>query len=253
MTRLSAMLKSTIGRAGDVVRDHLWPPMCAVCDVPVQGDGGLCAECWDAVTFLGAPQCYACGVPFPFDPGSGALCAACTRARPPYERARAAFQYDDASRSMILAFKHADRTDLAPALVTWLMRPAAALVTDADIVIPVPLHWSRLLSRRYNQSALLSNALARRAGVRAVPDMLIRKRRTGTQGGKSWAARKRNVQGAFRVRPRHVRGLRDKHVLLVDDVMTTGATVEACARALLRAGAGSVDVITIARVVTSGI
>jgi predicted amidophosphoribosyltransferase len=160
MTRLQGMLKSTIGG----VRDHLWPPLCAACDVPVQGGGGLCADCWDAVTFLGAPQCHACGVPFPFDPGAGALCAACTRARPPYQRARAAFVYDDASRSMILAFKHADRTDLAPVLVNWLRRPAATLLDDADIVAPVPLHWSRLISRRYNQSALLSNALAHGAG-----------------------------------------------------------------------------------------
>lgn len=253
MTRLAAMLKSTVGRVGSAMCDHLWPPMCAACDEPVQGSGGMCADCWDAVTFLGAPQCHACGVPFPFDPGTGALCAACTRARPPYDRARAAFLYDDASRSMILAFKHADRTDLVPSLVTWLARPAAPLVRDADVVAPVPLHWGRLLRRRYNQSALLSNALARRTGVQAVPDLLIRKRRTGTQGRKSWSARKRNVQGAFRVRPRHVHALRDKRVLLVDDVMTTGATVEACAHALLRAGAGAVDVITIARVITSGI
>lgn len=252
MTRLTAMLKSAVRQTRTTIRDHLWPPLCAVCDEQVQG-GGLCADCWDAVTFLGAPQCYACGVPFPFDPGPGALCAACTRARPPYERARAAFVYDDASRPMILAFKHADRTDLAPALVNWLARPAAVLLQDADIVAPVPLHWSRLLHRRYNQSALLSNALARRAGAQALPDLLVRKRRTGTQGGKSRPARIRNVQGAFRVRAGYVSGLRDKRVLLVDDVMTTGATLEACARALLRAGAGAVDVITIARVVTSGL
>lgn len=249
MTRLTPILKSAM--LGMI--DHLWPPVCAACDVPVQGAGGLCPDCWDAVTFLGAPQCYACGVPFPFDAGERALCAECMRARPPYDRARAAFVYDDASRGMILAFKHADRTDLAPALVTWLKRPAAALLPDADIICPVPLHWSRLLSRRYNQSALLSNALAADGHARSVPDLLIRKRRTGTQGGKSRAARRRNVQGVFRVRPRHVPMLRDKRVLLVDDVMTTGATVEACARALLRAGAGGVDVITIARAVTSGL
>ncbi|MBO6948982.1 MAG: ComF family protein [Rhodospirillales bacterium] len=249
MTRLRPILKSVIRGAVD----HLWPPVCAGCDVPVQGMGGLCPDCWDAVTFLSAPQCYACGVPFPFDAGEKALCAECMRARPPYERARAAFVYDDASRGMILAFKHADRTDLVPALVNWMKRPAAVLLADADFVCPVPLHWSRLLSRRYNQSALLSNALASGGQVRSVPDLLIRKRRTGTQGGKSRAARRRNVQGVFRVRPRYVSMLRDKRVLLVDDVMTTGATVEACARALLRVGAQGVDVITIARAVTSGL
>jgi len=247
MTRLQAMLKNTV----EGICDHLWPPLCAACDAPVQGGGGLCADCWDLVTFLGAPQCRACGLPFPFDPGADALCADCTRARPPYDRARAAFVYDDASRSMILAFKHADRTDLAPALVTWLRRPAAPLLADADIVAPVPLHWTRLLARRYNQSALLSNALCSGTGVSAIPDLLIRKRRTGTQGGKSQRARQRNVQGAFKVRTRYVRMLRDRRVLLVDDVMTTGATLDACSRALLRAGASAVDAITIARVVSS--
>ncbi len=249
MTRLAAILKSVMTGA----RDHLWPPVCAACDAPVASAAGLCPDCWDAVTFLGRPQCHACGVPLPFDPGPGALCGDCTRARPPYDRARAAFVYDDASRGMILAFKHADRTDLGPALVNWLRRPAAPLLADADIVAPVPLHWSRLLGRRYNQSAMLANALARQAGLRAVPDLLIRKRRTGTQGGKSRTARRRNVQGAFRVAGRHVPMLRDERVLLVDDVMTTGATLEACARALLRSGAAAVDVVTIARVVTAGL
>ncbi len=252
MTRLTAMLKSAVCLGASVMKDHLWPPVCAVCESPIQGEGGLCPDCWDAVTFLGAPQCHACGVPFPYDPGAGTLCADCTRARPPYERARAAFVYDDASRAMILGFKHADRTDLAPVLTRWLRRPAQPLLDDADIVAPVPLHWSRLLSRRYNQSALLSNALAHGSDLKAVPDLLTRTRRTGTQGGKSRAARRRNVRGVFRVHPRYVHMLRDRRVLLVDDVMTTGATVEACTRALLRSGAGAVDVITIARVVTSG-
>lgn len=154
---------------------------------------------------------------------------------------------------MILVFKHADRTDLAPVLANWLLRPAAPLLADADIVAPVPLHWSRLIARRYNQAALLANRLAAMTDVRPVPDLLVRKRRTGTQGGKSRAARRRNVQGAFKVSARQIRMLRDKRVLLVDDVMTTGATLDACARALLRAGASAVDVITIARVVTSGL
>ena len=166
-------------------------------------------------------------------------------------RARAAFVYNDASRPMILAFKHADRVDLAPLLVGWMARPARELLAEADIVAPVPLHWTRMLRRRYNQSALLANRLARVGDVKAVPDLLVRIKRTGTQGGKSRAGRRRNVQGAFRVRARYRAGLRDKRVLLVDDVMATGATLEASARALLRAGAGAVDVITIARVVTS--
>ena len=169
--------------------------------------------------------------------------------RPLLGRARAAFIYDDASRPIILAFKHADRTDLAPVLATWLRRPAAALLADADIIAPVPLHWTRLLSRRFNQAALLSNRLARLSGTKPVPDLLVRRKRTGTQGGKSRRARQRNVQGAFKVPARHRAQLRDKRVLLVDDVMTTGATLDATARALLRGGASAVDVVTLARVV----
>ncbi|MDP4796156.1 MAG: ComF family protein [Rhodospirillales bacterium] len=253
MTRLATMLKNTVKASGRAVRDHLWPPLCAACDVPVQDAAGLCANCWDAISFLGSPQCHACGVPFPYDPGPLALCAACSGIRPIYERARAAFIYDDASRGFILAFKHGDRTDLVPALVKWMARPAAPLLADADIVAPVPLHWTRLLSCRYNQAALLANALARHGHVPSIPDLLQRTRRTGSQGGKSRQGRKKNVRGAFRVHPRFNLILRDKRVLLVDDVMTTGASVEACTRALLRMGAKAVDVITIARVVTSGL
>ncbi|MEX0692967.1 MAG: ComF family protein [Rhodospirillales bacterium] len=253
MTRLAAMLKSAVILAGRTVQDHLWPPLCTACDTPLSSVGGLCATCWDKIRFMGRPQCHACGVPFPFDPGAGALCASCSARRPAFERARSAFIYDDASRGIILAFKHADRTDLAPMLVTWLLRPAAPLLADAEIVAPVPLHWSRLLSRRYNQSALLANALARHGRVQSTPDLLIRTRRTPSQGGKSRLGRHKNVQGAFKVNTRHGQVLRDKRVLLVDDVLTTGASVEACARTLLRGGASAVDVITIARVVTSGL
>lgn len=253
MTRLAVMLKSAVMQAARAVQDHMWPPLCTACDTPLSSAGGLCADCWDKIRFLGQPQCHACGVPLPFDPGPDALCAACSGRRPAFERARSAFIYDDASRGIILAFKHADRTDLAPMLVNWLRRPAAPLLAEADIIAPVPLHWSRLLSRRYNQSALLANALARHGRVQPIPDLLIRTRRTPSQGGKSRLGRHKNVQGAFQVNVRYGQALQDKRVLLVDDVLTTGASVEACARTLLRDGASAVDVITIARVVTSGL
>ena len=172
MARFRAILKSTV----QACADYIWPPMCAGCETPIRDAQGLCARCWDSVTFLSGPVCEACGVPFEYDLGPGALCGDCMRARPPFQRARAAFIYDDASRSMILAFKHADRTDLAPVLATWLRRPAAALLADADIIAPVPLHWTRLLSRRFNQAALLSNRLARLSGTKPVPDLLVRQK-----------------------------------------------------------------------------
>ena len=244
MTRLSTILKAAT--------DAVWPPMCANCEVAVDAPG-LCADCWERILFIGAPQCGACGVPVPFGQASDTLCADCARGRPPFERARAAFVYDAESRSMLLAFKHADRTDLAPVLTSLPARPAAPLLADADLVTPVPLHWRRLFARRYNQSAILARRIAARAEAVFVPDLLIRTKPTSSQGGKSRAGRFRNVQGAFRVPDGHRRRLRDKRVLLVDDVYTTGATVSAATRALLRGGAAAVDVVTLARVVQTGL
>jgi len=249
MTRLHAMLKNSV----KMLADNLWPPLCISCDVPIQDLNGLCSSCWARMRFLSAPLCYACGVPFPFDVGMQALCVACTRSRPPYNSARSAMIYDDASRGIILAYKHGDRTDLVPALTKMMMRPGAVLLNQADIVAPVPLHWTRLLSRRYNQAGLLSNRLAKVGRTRSIPDLLVRTKRTGSQGGKSSPGRRRNVQGAFAIQQRYKGMLEGKRVLLVDDVLTTGATVETAARALLKSGASAVDVITIARVVTSGL
>ena len=203
--------------------------------------------------FLSAPQCYACGVPFPFDVGVQALCVACTGSHPPYENARSALIYDDASRGMILAYKQGDRTDLAPALTRMMMRPGAFLLERAEIVAPIPLHWTRLMSRRYNQAGLLSNRLAKIGRTRSVPDLLMWTKRTGSQGGKSSAGRRRNVKGAFALQQRYKGMLMGKRVLLVDDVLTTGATIETAARVLIKGGASAVDVLTIARVVTSGL
>lgn len=250
MPRLGVILKIVFAAGGALV-DHLWPPLCPNCDTEIDAPG-LCPGCWDRVTFIGAPQCDVCGVPLPFGEPGHAVCADCTRARPPFERARAAFVYDADSRPMILAFKHVDRTDLAPVLTTLLRRPASPLLNDADFVVPVPLHWRRMLSRRYNQSALLAMRLAKGGQGRYLGDLLVRAKPTASQGGKSRSGRVRNVQGAFRVPERYRSRLRDKRVLLVDDVYTTGATVQACARALLRAGAGAVDVVTLARVVQAG-
>jgi ComF family protein len=171
--------------------------------------------------------------------------------RPAFDRARAVFAYDDASRGPVLSFKHADRTEAAPAFARLMTTAAADLLSDADLLVPVPLHRRRLIARRYNQSALLTNALARHSGVPAMPDLLVRTRHTPSQGGLSATGRRRNVRGAFAVRRDLADRVRDARVLLIDDVLTTGATVEACAGVLKRAGAGTVDVVTLARVVRS--
>jgi ComF family protein len=225
--------------------DAVLPPRCLSCGEIVGDPGVLCASCWRGVSFIAAPFCARCGLPFPHE--AAGVCAACAAAPPHYDRARAVFRYDAASRNLVIAFKHADKTHAAPAFGAWMRRAGAALLEDADLLVPVPLHWTRLFRRRYNQAALLAHAIDR---ARVVPDLLVRRRRTPSQGHLGRSARARNVAGAFAVRTGA--GVAGKRIVLVDDVMTTGATVGECARILRRAGAARVDVLTLARAVREG-
>jgi ComF family protein len=208
--------------------------------------GGLSAQAWSRIRFLEAPVCDGCGAPFEYDIGS--RCAACLAKPRAFDAARAACLYDDTSREPILKLKHADRLDLAPLFARWLSRAARDLIEDCDGMAPVPLHPSRLLARRYNQAAEIARPLSRLTGVPYIPDALVRRRATGTQGGKSGVGRRRNVAGAFEVPARRAAQVAGKRILLNDDVMTTGATAEGCARALKAAGAVRVDVAVVARV-----
>lgn len=227
--------------------DLLFPPQ-ALDGGPAPMSGGLSAEAWSRITFLDNPVCDGCGAPFEFDQGAGVRCPACTASPRAFARARAACLYDETSRDPILKLKHADRLDLAPLFARWLSRAARELLAEADAIAPVPLHPMRLLRRRFNQSAEIARPLAALSGVAYLPDALVRRRATPSQGGKSGSGRRRNVAGAFAV-PDHLAGqVRGRSILLVDDVMTTGATLEACARALLAAGAARVDVAVVARV-----
>ena len=246
---ISANVPAPVRKFGKAALDLLLPPQCLSCRAIVAEPGTLCGACFAKVRFLSAPWCAACGMPFAFDPGGAeVLCGACIRRRPAYDRARAVFRYDDSSRGLILAFKHGDRIDAAPAYARWLARAGAELIDGADLIAPVPLHWTRLFHRRYNQSALLANALARLTGRAAAPDLLRRRRRTLSQGGLGRAERIRNVRGAFAVRAASRAAIEGKRILLIDDVLTTGATVDGCATALRKAGASAVDVLTLARV-----
>jgi ComF family protein len=209
---------------------------------------GLSPELWAKIVFLEGPGCDGCGAPFAYDLGPGVRCPACEARPRAFDRARAACLYDEHARELILPFKHADRPELGNLFALWLGRAAGPLAAEADLIAPVPLHPLRLLHRRYNQAAEIARPLARAHGKAFLPDLLRRTRVTASQGGKTGGARRRNVAGAFAVPARHEGRLANRRVLLVDDVMTTGATLEACARALKRAGAAAVDVAVVARV-----
>jgi ComF family protein len=252
------MRRNTLGHvcvgAARRLLDAVLPPLCLGCGEIVETAGALCAICWQGFSFIAPPHCARCGVPFAEDIGDGALCVDCLTRPPRFHRARAAIVYDEQSRRLVLPFKHGDRTDMARACGGWMARAGAELLADADLVAPVPLHWRRLLTRRYNQALLLARTIARQAPeLRLAPDLLRRHRWTGSQSGLRAIDRRRNVRQAFEVHSRWADELRGKSVLLVDDVLTTGATVEACARALDRGGARSVDVLTLARVVRSAL
>ena len=235
------------GNFAKAVLDLLFPPLCIACRAPV-GQAGFCAACWSGISFLDGPGCACCGLPFAVALEGDNLCASCLTTLPAFDTARAILAYDEKSRGAILALKHADRLDLVPGFARWLSRTGRAMLENSDLVIPVPLHPFRLWRRRYNQSAELARRLARDWRLTYEPSALIRSRPTASQGAMASArARRRNVLGAFKVpKPARVTGRR---ILLLDDVLTTGATVEACARALKRAGATRVHVLVLARVV----
>ena len=209
---------------------------------------GVSAAAWSRIAFIDAPFCDACGAPFEYAQGEAALCPACLAQRPVFARARAACLYDEHSRDLILQLKHADRTDLAGLFARRLARAAADILAQSDAVLPVPLHRWRLLRRRYNQAAEIARPLAGQAALPYFADALVRTRATPSQSGRSGGGRRRNVAGAFAVPPRWRRRIDGARLLIVDDVLTTGATVEACARTLKSAGAAEVNVAVIARV-----
>lgn len=234
---------------GRGLADIILPPL-AHDSAEASASLGLTPGAWSRIIFLEDPVCDGCGAAFDIQGGafSASRCAACEAQPYAFARARAACVYDDASRGLILKYKHGDHQPFAPLFARWLGRAAAPLIAEADAVVPVPLHPFRLLSRRFNQAAEIARPLARMAGLDYLPDALIRTAHTGSQGGKSARGRRLNVKAAFAVTEAGRRRVRGRRILLVDDVLTTGATAEACARALLDAGARAVDLAVIARV-----
>jgi ComF family protein len=228
--------------------DIALPTLCVACREPVDGDG-VCAACWAKLSFIAPPFCPRLGIPFVYDPGPDMLSMEAIANPPAYTRARAAVRYDDVARTLVHALKYQDRTDLAPAMGRWMARAGRELLEEADVLVPVPLHWKRGWSRRYNQSGALARVIERQTGVKLSSEALRRVRPTQQQIGLSRKERASNVQGAFKVAADRQSLIHGRRVVLIDDVLTSGATVDACARALLRAKAASVDVLVFARVV----
>ncbi len=242
-----APLRHIFGRALDLGL----PPLCPACRAPLTQAGGLCGECWSRLSFIAPPYCERLGIPFAYDPGPGILSMEAIADPPAYRLARAAVRFDDVARDLVHAFKYGDRMDLAPPLGRWMATAGRGLLAEADALVPVPLHWRRLWARRFNQSAALAQAIAKASRVPVATDLLKRVKSTAQQVGLSHAERARNVQGAFRVPEAERARVAGRRFVLVDDVLTSGATVDACARALLRAKASHVDVLVFARVVNA--
>ena len=230
--------------------DFVLPPRCPITGDLVDSQGMVSPDAWKTLSFITAPFCARCGHPFEFALPAGSeasVCPTCLKTPPAYQKARSALVYDESSRGFILGFKHGDQTQNVVAMVPWLMQAGVDFWKDADLIAPVPLHWTRLLRRRYNQSAILGARVAKAAGIMFLPDVLARVRRTPVQGHLNATQRHKNVAHAFNV-PRHrAASIAGKVIVLVDDVYTTGATVNECAKALLDAGAAKVYVLTLAK------
>jgi ComF family protein len=241
---------SRLGSIAAAALDLLLPPTCVLCAIPVDAPGLLCGTCYGELTPVGEPCCLCCGVPFDlaWHAAEGGLCQRCIDTPPPFERARGGLLYDNASRRLVLPFKHGDRIEYASILARFMARSGGRLLREADLLVPVPLHRRRLFVRRYNQAALLAQALGSMTGRPVLVDALARITATQNLDGKTAAERRDEVATAIAVRPRRAGLLEGRRVLLIDDVMTSGATATACSESLLAAGAAAVDVLVAARV-----
>ncbi len=228
--------------------DLLLPPVCISCRARVERHGLLCGACWSEIDFIARPYCQRLGVPLPYDAGEPSLSASAIANPPLYDRARAVASYGGKMRELIQSFKYGDRHEGVALFGRWLAQAGEEILRDSDLILPVPLHRSKLWSRRFNQSAMLALEAGRLVNKPVDCLLLARVKRTGSQVGLSATERKKNVAGAFRVVGQRV-ALRGKRIVLIDDVVTTGATAEACARMLKRAGATSVDVLSLARAI----
>ena len=226
--------------------DLIIPPTCLACHTPLSQHDSVCASCWAGINFIRAPLCDRLGLPMPFDIGGTMISAAAAANPPHYDRARAVAHYAGVMRDMILAFKYGDTHHARQLFGRWLTASGAQLIEHSDVIIPVPMHRHRLLTRRFNQAAILARELARTSSRLYRPQLLLRTRSTPAQVGLTRDQRLRNLAGAFTVPARRRKHVAGQRILLIDDVITTGSTLNACARALRRAGAVHVDALALA-------
>ncbi|MBL8903558.1 MAG: ComF family protein [Rhizobiales bacterium] len=235
-------------RFGRQVIDFLAPPKCLVCHDAVLEPASLCLSCWANLKLIDAPVCNVLGIPFAYDQGEGAISPAALAEPPTWDRARAAVAYDEASRRIVHALKYRDTMEAGLLMARLMARAGQPLIGEADVIIPVPLHRFRLWGRRFNQAAFLSQQISRQFGKAYRSDVLKRNRATRSQVGLSSDERRKNVAKVFQVMPEAVGHIAGRRVLLVDDVLTTGATAGSCAAVMKKSGAAHVDVLTFALV-----
>ncbi len=243
------MTSTTIHGITRLTLDVLFPPACPSCHAPVETMHNLCSECFAKLRMISQPMCGCCGIPFVVAIDSDLHCPECLDAPTAFTRARSVMVYDGVSAPLISALKFHDQWAGLTRYSAMLCAAGAELLATADIIAPVPLHWRRLWWRKYNQSALLAYGVSRRANLSCIPDLLYRTRYTKPQMRLKRSERLKNVKGVFAVTEKYAALVANKHILLVDDVITTGSTVESCATVLKKAGAREISVLTLARTV----
>lgn len=246
MGRASLRLKERLSKLSAAIADTIMPPVCLGCEMRLDAHDALCPACWRTIEFIRPPLCNRLGIPLPYDTG-GIMVSAAAEADPPdYDRARAVARFEGLMRNLVHDFKFRDTHDARKLFGRWLSEAGKELISDCDLIVPVPLARRRLISRRFNQSQLLAREIAERSGKPIETFALVRTRATKAQVGLTRLERRKNVAGAFAVPESGLGAIAGRRVLLVDDVVTTGATASAAARALKKAGAGQVDVLALA-------